>query len=69
MNIFNCVACGQFIGYMNPRQYCNKTYCPNDNIYESASESESEISRSLTEMFAYSDSDSDAEEDRDTEKR
>ena len=24
-----CVECGIDMGYMNPRQYCGKTYCSN----------------------------------------
>jgi len=23
-----CVSCGMDLGYCNPRQYCQKTYCP-----------------------------------------
>jgi len=26
-----CVSCGIDMGENNPRQYCRKTYCPNDN--------------------------------------
>ena len=26
-----CVQCGIDLGYMNPRQYCGKTYCYNIN--------------------------------------
>lgn len=25
-----CISCGVDMGYCNPRQYCCKTYCPND---------------------------------------
>lgn len=25
-----CVVCGEEIGYSNPRQYCRKTYCPEE---------------------------------------
>jgi hypothetical protein len=26
-----CISCGVDMGAMNPRQYCCKTYCPNEN--------------------------------------
>ena len=26
-----CIQCGVDLGYMNPRQYCWKTYCYNTN--------------------------------------
>ena len=45
---------------MNPRQYCNKTYCPYDYISDSDSESDWQ-SRSL--MF---DGDSNSDTDGDT---
>lgn len=27
-----CVSCGVALGYSNPRQYCRKTYCPEDGM-------------------------------------
>jgi len=27
-----CVECGIDLGYMNPRQYCGKTYCFNSDV-------------------------------------
>lgn len=26
-----CIVCGIDLGYMNPRQYCGKTFCYNKN--------------------------------------
>ena len=27
-----CIICGIDMGTMNPRQYCNKTYCPYEGV-------------------------------------
>ena len=29
-DVNRCIVCGIDMGSMNPRQYCNKTYCPYD---------------------------------------
>ena len=28
---WKCIGCGEDLGSMNPRQYCCKTYCPNED--------------------------------------
>jgi hypothetical protein len=30
--IWRCLICGVDMGSMNPRQFCRKTYCPNQFI-------------------------------------
>ena len=27
-----CISCGINLGDINPRQYCNKLYCPNEQL-------------------------------------
>jgi hypothetical protein len=31
-NTWHCVCCGYNLGTHNPRQYCNKYYCPYEDI-------------------------------------
>jgi hypothetical protein len=32
-----CIGCGTNMGDCNPRQYCYKTYCPFEDVIETAS--------------------------------
>tara|TARA_B100000401_G_scaffold117904_1_gene77006 strand:- start:790 stop:1122 length:333 start_codon:yes stop_codon:yes gene_type:complete len=38
----NCIGCGVDMGSQNPRQYCNKTFCPDE--YPSEEDESKEIS-------------------------
>jgi hypothetical protein len=29
---YYCIGCNKDLGYNNPRQYCCKTFCPNEKI-------------------------------------
>ena len=34
-----CITCGIDMGYCNPRQYCRKTYCENEDLLDCSEDS------------------------------
>lgn len=38
-----CIICGVDLGYCNPRQYCCKTYCPEEFTSENQYDSDDDV--------------------------